>query len=401
MRQTLVILLVFVGFIVYGQDTVKPTWSVKWDNSTQISSSDGKFKIKFGGRIQFDIMAIEQNATLDEEFDALNGAEFRRLRFFSAGTLYGNIKYKLQFDFAAGDAGVKDAYIEVIKIPVVGNFRVGHFKQPFGFEMQTSSKYIEFMERGYTNAFTPERDLGLMIFNHEFNKRLGWYAGYFFPSGTVGKYLGNQYRYTLRLVGLPVYKTTGRYTVLHIGVAYEHQYQDNQELTLNQRPEAHMAPKYLNLNIENVDRAEVLGGEIAFVSGPFTLQAEYMDALITPSVSNITKLAHYNYYAYYALFSWFITGEHRNYSQSSNCFDIVKPKKNFGDGGAGAWEVAVRYSYIDLGDKDLTAGMMNGFTLGMNWWVNPATRFTFNYIYADVVDTGYANIAMVRFQVAF
>jgi len=402
MKKIYLLFIVFIGsMLLYSQDDGKPKWKVKWDQGTQINRSDGKFKIKFGGRIQFDVMNISQNPSLSEEFEALNGAEFRRIRLFSSGTLYGNIKYKLQFDFSKGDAGVKDAYIQITKIPGIGNIRVGHFKQPFGLDMQTSSKYVVFMERGLVYAFTPERDLGFMIFNKHFNKRFAWYAGYFYPTGGVGKYLGDQYRLTFRVTGQPVYRPEGRYTVLHLGVAYENQFQHDQELKLSERPEAHLAPKYVNLKIDTVNRADVFGGELAFVSGPFAVQGEYMMARVAPSATSVAQESVYNYYAFYGYFTWFITGEHRNFSQKKGCFDRITPKKNLGKGGAGAWELAIRLSHIDLNDKDLNGGSMTDFTFGVNWYLNPATRFSFNYIYSDVLEKGVANIAMLRFQVAF
>jgi phosphate-selective porin OprO/OprP len=397
----LLTILLLSSILFFGQEEEQPTWSVKWDQGVKIDRSDGKFKIQTGGRIQFDVMNIWQNPSLSDEFEAQNGAEFRRLRWYTSGTLYGNIKFKLQFDFSAGDAGVKDAYIEVIKIPVVGNFRVGHFKQPFGLEMQTSSKYIEFMERGLTYAFTPERDLGFMIFNTQFNKRLAWFAGYFYPTGSVGKYLGDQFRYTLRLAGQPVYQPEGTYTVLHLGLAYEHQFQHDQSLTFYERPEAHLAPKYVNRTIDAVDEANVFGAEFAFVRGPFAIQSEYMIASVMPSDTSSSQFTTYNYFAVYGIFSWFITGEHRNYNQGSACFDRVYPNKNFGEGGAGAWELAFRVSHIDLNDHDLKGGSMTDFTCGVNWYPNPATRVAFNYIYSNVLDAGYANIAMIRFYVNF
>jgi phosphate-selective porin OprO and OprP len=397
----LVIFFLSLISFAFSQEEQKPTWTVKWDQGLKVDRSDGKIKIQSGGRIQFDVMSIWQNPSLSQEFDAQNGAEFRRLRWYTSGTLYGNIKFKLQFDFSAGDAGVKDAYIQMIKIPVVGNLRVGHFKQPFGLEMQSSSKYIEFMERGLTNIFTPERDLGFMIFNTQFNKRLAWFAGYFYPTESVGKYVGDQYRYTLRLAGQPVYKPEGTYTVLHLGAAFEHQFQHDQSLTFAERPEAHLAPKYVNLTIDAVDEVNVFGAEFAFVRGPFALQSEYMIASVLPSDTSSSQFTIYNYFAVYGLFSWFITGEHRNYNQSAACFDRLNPKKNFGKGGAGAWELAIRLSHVDLNDHDLKGGSMTDFTFGVNWYLNPATRVTFNYIYSNVLYTGYANIAMIRFYVNF
>jgi phosphate-selective porin OprO/OprP len=398
-RFLLLVFYLLPGLVVMAQE--KPDWSVKWDQGVKINRSDGEFKFAFGGRVLFDVMAISQNSELDEDFTAQNGAEFRRLRWYTSGTLYRNIKFKLQFDFAAGDAGVKDAYVEVTKIPWVGNFRAGHFKQPFGFEMATSSKYINFMERGLPYAFTPERDMGFMIHNRQFNNRMGWYLGYFYPTGAVGKYLGNLYRVTGRLAGLPLYKPEGTYTLLHLGLAVEMQVQNSQELNLNERPEDHMAPKYANLIFDAVQNAYVIGTEFSFVRGPFGVQSEYMMAYVNPAEISAALYEKYYYHAFYVQMSWFITGEHKNYSTSKNCYDIITPRNNLGKGKSGAWQVTVRVSQLDLNDRDQSGGGMNDFTLGVNWYLNPATRFTFNYIYSDVYNSGYANIAMIRFQIAF
>ena len=377
-------------------------WSIKWNKGLQFQRADDQFKIKIGGRVQYDIMMISQSDWLDTDYPAPNGTEFRRLRFFTSGTLFGNVKFKLQLDFSKGDAGVKDAYIEVTKIPWIGHIRAGHFKQPFGFEMLTSSNDITDMERSLPYVFTPERDLGFMVYNHQFNKRFSWYAGYFFPTKNIGRYLGNQYRLTFRLAGQPIYKPDARwYTVFHVGVAFEHQFNDNRLLAFHERPEAHLAPKHVRLALDQTKRAEVLSGELVFIAGPLSFQGEYMTANITPSDSMNAFFSSYNYTTGYAIVSWFITGEHKNYSQSKTAFGRVSPKRNLGKGGWGAWELSFRYSFLDMNDRDLRGGTMNDFTAGLNWYLNPAVRVMFNYIYSDVGNQGFANIYQMRFQVAF
>ena len=52
----------------------------------------------------------------------------------------------------AGKLQLKDAYITITKIPGIGNLQFGHFKEPIGLELLTSSKYISIMERGLTNS---------------------------------------------------------------------------------------------------------------------------------------------------------------------------------------------------------------------------------------------------------
>jgi phosphate-selective porin OprO/OprP len=67
-------------------------------------------------------------------------------------------------------------------------------------------------------------------------------------------------------------------------------------------------------------------------------------------------------------------------------------------GGWGAWEIAARYSHIDLDDgvNDLAGGGIRGgvgtiYTLALNWYPNALVRISANYVHADIdnlSDTG-------------
>lgn len=385
--------------IVDAQD--KNSFNTYWNNGLRVESSDGDFKIKMGGRIQYDIMFINQDDSLNAHYEAENGSEFRRARLYTSGTLFGNIKFKFQVDFAPAKVVIKDAYITITKIPVVGNFRVGNFKQPFGLEMLTSSKYITQMERPLANQFDHDRDLGVMLFNHHLDKRIAWFAGVFMPANGLGKYQGGQYQITSRISALPLYKTDNGYKVLNLDIAYSYHYDNNQELSLKVRPEAHLAPKYLSLKIDAVKYNHQGNMGVAFILGSVAFQTEYTFAIVNPTSNTALKMEQYYFDAYYGTISWFITGEHKNFSKSKTAFDMVKPKKNFGKGGAGAFEVALRYSSIDFNDNDIQDGVLNAITVGLNWYVNPAVRYTINYINANVKDLGRTNIFQMRFQVAF
>ena len=74
----------------------------------------------------------------------------------------------------------------------------------------------------------------------------------------------------------------------------------------------------------------------------------------------------------------------------------------------GAWELGLRYSYIDLNDEDIRGGEERNLTLGLNWYLNTKVRLMFNYIRAEVddradpaVDDGTVDILQARFQIAF
>ena len=84
-------------------------------------------------------------------------------------------------DFAqAGDAPkFKDVWVAITDLPIVGNFRIGHFKEPFSLEEQISSRYTTFMERGLPNAFTPGRSVGVAVYDWSANERVTWAVGAF------------------------------------------------------------------------------------------------------------------------------------------------------------------------------------------------------------------------------
>ena len=77
----------------------------------------------------------------------------------------------------------------------------------------------------------------------------------------------------------------------------------------------------------------------------------------------------------------------RTWNPKAAVFNRIQPLTNFGfsgDGtptGIGAWELAVRYSYLDLTDKTIAGGRLNSVTLGLNWYLNANAKLQFNYDY--------------------
>jgi phosphate-selective porin OprO/OprP len=53
-------------------------------------------------------------------------------------------------------------------------------------------------------------------------------------------------------------------------------------------------------------------------------------------------------------------------------------------GGYGAWELAARYSTLDLNDAGVSGGEMDVYSLGVNWWLTSASQFSLNYRYVDL-----------------
>jgi len=384
-----------------------------WKGGLRLDSADGQFKLKIGGRIQNDWAVYSTDEELRRQFGRIgDGSEFRRARLFMEGSVYGNIKYKFQYDFASSDP-FKDAYIQIKKVPMAGNFTVGHFKEPFSLEELTSSKYITFMERSLPNVFSSSRNLGVRLNRSFMDKRATAAFGFFRqgnPADTSSTF-GNSgtYNATTRLTMLPWYVEKGRQLV-HLGLSYRHAFHDeNEPIRFRQRPEAHLGPRLVETPRFHVEDVDYFAPEVALVYGPASLQFEWMSALADrPTGEDL----HYN--GYYIFGSFFLTGEHRPYKTSSGAFNRVKPKKNFDwKGGYGALELAARYSMIDLNDEDMNGGELSNFTFGVNWYLNPNVRIMLNYVRAmldeddcyykgDMGDhCGDADIVQARFQVDF
>lgn len=406
MKKVLLSLLLAISVLgikqIYAQTDTD--FSVKWKDGLRIQNSDKSVKIKIGGRVQFDMMFINQDSVMNDYFStAGNGAEIRRARFYMSGSIYENIDYKLQIDFANNALTLKDAYIKFKHIPVIGNLQIGHFKEPMGLNTLTSSKYLTMMERPVASYLDLDRRLGLMVYNQHFDKRLTWQLGYFLPSMASNKYLGNGYHITARLVGLPIYDDGDNYKVLHIGLGFSHGYLDQETSQFRFRPEAHLAPKYINFRVTDMKNANLANFEMAFIYNQFSIQGEYHQYSFNHGDTAHFQNTSYSSGFYYATVSWMLTGEHRNYSKKKTAFDKVTPNHNFGKDGWGAFELAFRASHTDFNVDDLNGGIMDNYTLGLNWYLNPAVKIAANYIHTNSFSFyhGSSDIFQMRFQVAF
>ena len=147
---------------------------------------------------------------------------------------------------------------------------------------------------------------------------------------------------------------------------------------------------------------DTVNAEVAMVSGPLSFQGQcfYLS-------TNADAVSDPDFWGYYAYASYFITGEHRKYNPSIGVFTGVKPQPRFHPlkGEWGAWELALRHSYVDLNDGDIHGGKESNVTTGLNWIHNRNVRLMFNYIHAYVkdrasppVENGRSHILQVRFQ---
>jgi phosphate-selective porin OprO/OprP len=313
-----------------------------------------------------------------------------------SGEFHENVEFKAQYDFAGGAAGFKDVYL-AFKTGL-GTVTVGNHYVPLGFEEQVSSKYMTFMERSVVNTFNPSRQNGVSLGNDvgEWNWRLGMFR----PSDGFGNDLDNsgdgEWNFFGRVAGRPwVDKENEQY--LHVGASAGLLRYAGEEVRYRQRPEVHISPRFVDTGDISAQEGTVWDLEGAFVSGPFHSEIEYSRVDV-----NVIDDSDVTFDALSISAGMFLTGESRPYKGSF--FGRVKPKKNWGEeGGNGAWEVAARWSTIDLNDGAIEGESMDIITLGVNWYMNPNTRIMLNvnFIDPDAEDTGKVHAVQLRFQIDF
>jgi phosphate-selective porin OprO/OprP len=392
-----------------------------WSKGIRFDSKNKQFKFKFGGRIMNDWVWFDQDSDADDFYGSDEfgtGTEFRRARLYIAGTIYGNVGFKAQYDFAGGDADFKDVYISA-KTPI-GKAKVGHHHVPFGLEELTSSKYITFMERSLAAQLSPSRKTGISIEHGWLPEGLTLKTGFFrnsdgfgddTPPNGAGEWLSSA-----RLTGV-VLTDEEQDMVLQLGgsVAQRKESEDENSVGLpgniarvRARGAQHITTRFVDTGkFEVDDNTTMFGLDALFGMGPLHAQFEYAQQkyeVKSGSDADVDAMA--------VQVGYFLTGETRKYKASKANWDRTSPNSNYGDeegDGLGAWEVAARYDTMDLNDGALRGGEIDQITLGLNWYLNPNTRVMFNYsiVEVDKLDDGGADlepeidIFQFRFQIDF
>ncbi len=368
------------------------------DGILMFSSTDNKFRYWFDNRVYFDgAMYFGDNTYQGEENTIGNGVNIRRMRFAIKTILWGHWGGEIDFDFGNNGVDIKDAYIRYIGKN--WQIKAGHFREPFSIETMTTSRYITLMERPYATEQAPSRHLGVdfkIFTNHLF------FEGGIFSSTVANDLIRDQnkkigtnagWSLTGRIAWAPIKKDK---TVLHLGIAGSYRtpkipelgdpvdsfrYGENAETEINRK-------KYIDTDwIEHSLHKTILGTEAAYAWNNFRIQGEYImtniqrDTDKVPEGEDKVKMG-----GYYVMGSWIISNGDYYYNMADAEFSNI----DFRDNKKGAFEVALRYSFMDANtfkDDDLTPWMPGGsgetYTLGLSYYFNYNVKLMLNYAFIN------------------
>jgi len=383
-----------------------------------------KFVVRPFGRLHIDTGTFNQDDANRASVgaDAHNGISIRRARLGVEGEGFDNLFYRFDVDFVTFDQStatrptIFDAYLDVQELPVLGNLRVGHFREPFSLERLDSSHDLPFLERSAAvNTLAPFRSVGLMAFDWNVDRTMTWSYGVF-DEATNEFGEDNRDRTGLagtgRVTWLPFVNDDGS-QLIHVGASYSYRKLGNTNRNFASRPEinlkegALLTPSFVDTGLISVHDYHVAGLEMSSVLGSLSFQGEYVALAGVQSDNQSLFLQG----GYLEVMYW-LTGEHRNFNRTQGRYDSVTPKHAFrigdqGDGRwriGGAWEVACRVSWFDLDHASLHGGRMTNVTCGLNWNYAFRSRVMLNYIHSFLDRNSLssnADIFAMRLQYAF
>lgn len=258
----------------------------------------------------------------------------------------------------------------------VGAFRFGYSKTPVSFEGVTSSKATTFLELALpAQAIFEGRRTGIdwQFERDAYVANLGYYWGQDLLGDNDGRTVAGRIAWTPR-------KAVG--DVLHLGLSASREDRDGTTdgrgaytaptARFSTPPEAGLTPVRLvdSGRLTGVGGIVRTGLEALWIGGPWSVQGEWLRA-------NVSRSGRPDYAASggYVFASWVATGESRPYSGGNT--GNIKPK-----GRWGAFELALRYSTLDLDDAGVAGGREHDWTLGANWYLTSHFKFQANYIRA-------------------
>lgn len=358
------------------------------------------------GRIEAEAVTAAQSAQSKGAVgDLQNGYGFRRVRLGAQGSIGDSASWVSEVELAGGNVRLRDVFVGLDSLPAVSQIRIGYYREPYSLDGMTSSNFMTFLERATNNVLSPARNWGVCGYWWPDDERVLLSFGAFrtdTPSTGQSVGDGDNWAYTARLTGLPVYDPDGVvFRLVHVGGAFSQRVPPNGVINFSPRTgstlltvEDNPTPPFLPSVAIPANSYQLYNVQAATVRGPFSLQGEWSSAAVQQTGAG-TAFVH----GCYVAGSYFLTGEHRGYNRTRGSFDqvdVLRPligSRTDPRGGYGAVELTARFSYFDFPSQNITPDS-NGVplgtrlyeaTLGTNWYLNSYTRIMFNYT-ADIPD---------------
>jgi phosphate-selective porin OprO/OprP len=369
------------------------------------------FSLSLRALVQYD-SAYYGEGRLPAGTDFSSGNNFRRARFGFEGTAFKDWSYQFIYDFGGSGlegSTISSAYIQYNGLAPV-HFKLGAFPPAESFDDSTSASDLLFLERSQPTdlarsiAGSDGRDAA-QIFAYDDN--------YFVSAAYTGSLVGDAATFDEQqaVVARAAYRFALSEDVnfaLGADTTYVIKFPDlaaggnsAHAFRLRERPELNVDANGIRLidtGTIDADHGWEWGAEAAGNYHNFYGQAGYFGfEAMRRDLGNPLGLPDPSFKGWYVQGSWVLTGEARKYKPDTGSWGVPKPAEPFSldKGGIGAWELAARYSDLNLDYHAGEAGFaipVDGIrggdqrilSAGINWYPNQVIRFMLDYQHVDV-----------------
>ena len=356
------------------------------DGILVMASPTSKYKMWFDIRVQADVATFFGAPAYADPIG--NGVSIRRARFAVKGQMDENWYGEFDMDLANGLVELKDAIVRFTGLPN-WELQVGNFKENFSIQRNTTSRYLQFMERPMVcSALAPSRHFG---FNAKYAKNWIWASAGIFGPEIAGseewtniadnnKDFGRNAGMSLtgKLVFRPLYKLDN--ASLHIGGAYSYR---TTKVSLatgewgTYRASARNSTsinrkKYLDTNnLKGFTHENLWTVELAGHWNGLRYEAAYIGDNVHFAETDPINLSGWYVQAGYLLF-----GGKQRYDANGGKYTKIKPGQKWGD-----IELCARYEFCDLNapKANVFGGSAEAYAVGLNYWVTNNVKMQLNY----------------------
>ena len=388
----------------YGNKVdVKEVTASDRDGILVFESKDKNYKFWFDSRVQVD---FGHYFGAQEWADPIgDGASIRRARFAVKTQITPDWYGEVDMELANGSFELKDA---IVRYTGVKNwqFSVGSQKPDFSISRNTSSRYLEFMERPMVvSAFAPSRHLG--VFAKYTNKYLFASASVLFQEiegqETRDYVEANNKSYGmdegLSYVGKVVVRPINEPDLgIHIGgaVMYDQpKTSDEMGVYNGTRFSCRNATnisrkKYIDTDdIKDTHHNLIATAELAGHYNGLRLESAWMsDWTYMKPETNITEPYHFQ--GWYVEGGCLLLGGKQSYDSGSAKFNRTRNGRSWGD-----IELALKYEFLDMndyegrGDQAIYGGSAELYGAALNFYLGKNVKMALNYQYVN--NDRYAN----------
>ena len=387
----------------YGNTVdVKKLEASSRDGILVFESKNKDYKFWFDSRVQVD---FGHYFGAQEWADPIgSGASIRRARLAVKAQITKDWYGEVDMELANGSFELKDALVRYNGLKNF-QFSVGSMKPDFSISRNTSSRYLEFMERPMVvNAFAPSRHLG--IFAKYSNK-------YVFASGSIlfqeiegqetrdfveannkdyGKdeglsYIGkivvrpvNEEDYGIHIGGAVMYDAPK--TSDEMGVYDGTRFSTRSSTNINRK-------KYIDTDdIKYTDHNLIATAELAGHYNGLRIESAWLSDWTYVLKEGVKP---YHFQGWYVEGSCLLFGGKQSYNSDGAKFNRVRPGRSWGD-----IELALKYEFLDMNDyqgrtadEAIFGGSAELYGAGLNFYFGKNIKMSLNYQYVN--NDRYAN----------